>query len=151
MIEGSGSVPLTHGSGRPQKTYESYGIRNNAYRYALCKNVRWGTYSTHLKRSLMSCHLASQGRLLIKILLSTGFLCNTKQPVWDQGSALMGKSLSPVLDLEFSVFGDPEGFIPDPSFSIHSGSVWSGLWIRIHLIRIRIQHFRLNTDPDPGL
>jgi hypothetical protein len=22
--------------------------------------------------------------------------------------------------------------------------------IRIHLIRIRIQHFRLNTDPDPG-
>jgi hypothetical protein len=25
----------------------------------------------------------------------------------------------------------------------------AGLWIRIHLIRIRIQHFRLNTDPDP--
>jgi hypothetical protein len=24
-----------------------------------------------------------------------------------------------------------------------------GLRIRIHLIRIRIQHFRLNTDPDP--
>jgi hypothetical protein len=24
----------------------------------------------------------------------------------------------------------------------------SGLRIRIHLIRIRIQHFRLNTDPD---
>ncbi len=22
--------------------------------------------------------------------------------------------------------------------------------IRIHLISIRIQHFRLNTDPDPG-
>jgi hypothetical protein len=27
----------------------------------------------------------------------------------------------------------------------------SGLRIRIHLIRIRIQHFRLNTDPDPGV
>ncbi len=26
-----------------------------------------------------------------------------------------------------------------------------GLRIRIHLIRIRIQHFRLNTDPDPGV
>jgi hypothetical protein len=26
----------------------------------------------------------------------------------------------------------------------------SRLWIRIHLIRIQIQHFRLNTDPDPG-
>ncbi len=26
-----------------------------------------------------------------------------------------------------------------------------GLRIRIHFIRIRIQHFRLNTDPDPGL
>jgi len=24
-----------------------------------------------------------------------------------------------------------------------------GLRIRIHFIRIRIQHFRLNTDPDP--
>jgi hypothetical protein len=24
-----------------------------------------------------------------------------------------------------------------------------GFWIRIHLIRIRIQHFRLNTVPDP--
>ncbi len=26
-----------------------------------------------------------------------------------------------------------------------------GLRIRIHLIRIRIQHFSLNTDPDPGV
>jgi hypothetical protein len=25
----------------------------------------------------------------------------------------------------------------------------AGLRIRIHFIRIRIQHFRLNTDPDP--
>jgi hypothetical protein len=25
----------------------------------------------------------------------------------------------------------------------------SGLRIRIHFIRIRIQHFRLNTNPDP--
>jgi hypothetical protein len=25
-----------------------------------------------------------------------------------------------------------------------------GLQIRIHLIRIRIKHFKLNTDPDPG-
>ncbi len=25
----------------------------------------------------------------------------------------------------------------------------TGFRIRIHLIRIRIQHFRLNTDPDP--
>jgi hypothetical protein len=25
-----------------------------------------------------------------------------------------------------------------------------GLRIRIHLIRIRIQYFMLNTDPDPG-
>jgi hypothetical protein len=27
----------------------------------------------------------------------------------------------------------------------------SGLQIRIHFIRIRIQHFWLNTNPDPGL
>ncbi len=27
----------------------------------------------------------------------------------------------------------------------------AGLRIRIHFIRIRVQHFRLNTDPDPGL
>jgi hypothetical protein len=27
----------------------------------------------------------------------------------------------------------------------------AGLRIRIHFIRIRIQHFRMNTDPDPGL
>jgi hypothetical protein len=27
----------------------------------------------------------------------------------------------------------------------------AGLRIRIHFIRIRIQHFRLNTNPDPGL
>jgi bromodomain adjacent to zinc finger domain protein 1A len=27
----------------------------------------------------------------------------------------------------------------------------AGLRIRIHIIRIRIQHFWLNTDPDPGL
>jgi hypothetical protein len=26
----------------------------------------------------------------------------------------------------------------------------AGFRIRIHLIRIRIQHFRLNTNPDPG-
>jgi hypothetical protein len=26
----------------------------------------------------------------------------------------------------------------------------AGLRIRIHFIRIRVQHFRLNTDPDPG-
>jgi hypothetical protein len=32
------------------------------------------------------------------------------------GSAPMGKRLIPVSDLEFSVFGDPEGFIPDPRF-----------------------------------
>jgi hypothetical protein len=31
------------------------------------------------------------------------------------------------------------------------GGSWTGLRIRIHFIRIRIQHFRLNTDPDPGL
>jgi hypothetical protein len=27
----------------------------------------------------------------------------------------------------------------------------AGLRIRFHFIRIRIQHFRMNTDPDPGL
>ncbi len=27
--------------------------------------------------------------------------------------------------------------------------LWPGFQIRINLIRIRIQHFRLNTDPDP--
>ncbi len=27
--------------------------------------------------------------------------------------------------------------------------LWTGLRIRIHFIRIRIQHFRLNTDTDP--
>jgi hypothetical protein len=27
--------------------------------------------------------------------------------------------------------------------------IFTGLRIRIHFIRIRIQHFRLNTDPDP--
>jgi hypothetical protein len=29
------------------------------------------------------------------------------------------------------------------------GSFQAGLRIRIHFIRIRIQHFRLNTNPDP--
>ncbi len=28
---------------------------------------------------------------------------------------------------------------------------FSGLRILIHLIRIRIQHFKLNTEPDPGV
>ncbi len=28
--------------------------------------------------------------------------------------------------------------------------LYSGLRIRIHFIRIRIQHFRQNTDPDPN-
>jgi hypothetical protein len=68
----------------------------------------------------MSCHLASQGRLLIKILLSTGFLYNTKTAGMRSeimpGSVAMGNRLIPVSNLEFSVFGDPEGFIPDPSF-----------------------------------
>jgi hypothetical protein len=35
-----------------------------------------------------------------------------------------------------------EHWIPDPK---------PGLRIRIHFIRIRIQHFRLNAHPDPGL
>jgi hypothetical protein len=29
------------------------------------------------------------------------------------------------------------------------GNKKAEFWIRIHLTRIRIQHFRLNTDPDP--
>jgi hypothetical protein len=29
------------------------------------------------------------------------------------------------------------------------GEFLAGLRIRIHFIRIRIQHFRMNTDPDP--
>jgi hypothetical protein len=32
-----------------------------------------------------------------------------------------------------------------------SPGFWQGCGFRIHLIRIRIQHFRLNTDPDPGV
>jgi hypothetical protein len=31
------------------------------------------------------------------------------------------------------------------------GVLFPGVRIRIHFIRIRIQHFRLNTDPDLGL
>jgi hypothetical protein len=27
--------------------------------------------------------------------------------------------------------------------------LWTGLRIRIHFIRIRVQHFRMNTSPDP--
>jgi hypothetical protein len=41
-------------------------------------------------------------------------------------------------------------FTPPQSFAVFKDRQ-AGLWIRIHLIRIRIQHFRLNTDPDPGL
>ncbi len=37
-----------------------------------------------------------------------------------------------------------------PRGRLPSSNPWTkaGLRIRIHLIRIRIQHFRLNTDPD---
>jgi hypothetical protein len=41
-------------------------------------------------------------------------------------------------------------FTPPQSFAVFKDRQ-AGLWIRIHFIRIRIQHFRLNTDPDPGL
>jgi hypothetical protein len=32
---------------------------------------------------------------------------------------------------------------------LNCSNLQSGLRIRIHFIRIRIQHFRLNTNPDP--
>ncbi len=35
--------------------------------------------------------------------------------------------------------------------AVQNGFFEAGLRIRIHFIRIRIQHFRLNTDPDPWL
>jgi hypothetical protein len=44
----------------------------------------------------------------------------------------------------------PVMFTPPQSFAVFKGRQ-AGLRIRIHFIRIRIQHFRLNTDPDPGL
>ncbi len=40
---------------------------------------------------------------------------------------------------------------PGKLFRIHNIVFKTRLRIRIHFIRIRIQHFRLNTDPDPGL
>ncbi len=41
--------------------------------------------------------------------------------------------------------------ITDPTVQLHTGTkhLQAGLRIRIHLIQIRIQYFRLNTDPDP--
>jgi hypothetical protein len=41
---------------------------------------------------------------------------------------------------------------PDPQYCLLVLGFLAGFRIRIHLIRIRIQHFRLNTypDPDPG-
>jgi hypothetical protein len=41
-------------------------------------------------------------------------------------------------------------FTPPQSFAVFKDRQ-AGLRIRIHFIRIRIKHFRLNTDPDPGL
>jgi hypothetical protein len=45
--------------------------------------------------------------------------------------------------------------VPDPGCMAKLGARTKGfcpvIRIRIHLIRIRIQHFRLNTDPDPDL
>ncbi len=38
----------------------------------------------------------------------------------------------------------------DSSTGIGEQQLETGFWIRIHWFRIRIQHFRLNTDPDPG-
>jgi hypothetical protein len=40
-----------------------------------------------------------------------------------------------------------------PVFQIRIAFISAGFRIRIHFIwvRIRIQHFRLNTDPDPDL
>ncbi len=41
--------------------------------------------------------------------------------------------------------------ITDPTVQLHTGTKYlqAGLRIRIYLIQIRIQYFRLNTDPDP--
>ncbi len=51
-----------------------------------------------------------------------------------------------VCDMCAGVFGS------EKALSLHlSAHKQAGLRIRIHFIRIRIQHFRLNTDPDPEL
>ncbi len=51
-----------------------------------------------------------------------------------------------VCDMCAGVFGS------EKALSLHlSAHKQAGLRIRIHFNRIRIQHFRLNTDPDPGL
>jgi hypothetical protein len=47
-----------------------------------------------------------------------------------------------------------QGYVPMTYFTFFRGTMGvrglnPGLRIRIHFIRIRIQHFRLNTDPDP--
>jgi hypothetical protein len=58
-------------------------------------------------------------------------------------------------DITTSVFGNFSGVIP-AAFGDFNGDkltdmfvLKAGLRIRIHFIRNRIQHFRLNTDPDP--
>jgi hypothetical protein len=38
-----------------------------------------------------------------------------------------------------------------PAIWKQSTHILSGLRIRIHFIRILIQQFRMNTNPDPGL
>jgi hypothetical protein len=46
----------------------------------------------------------------------------------------------------------PPGFLAPIDYSKFPALSWAGFRIRIDLmrIRIRIQHFFLNTDPDPG-
>ncbi len=57
---------------------------------------------------------------------------------------------------EFSVPGKSiknfnSGFRQAEIAHVYKAAIVAGLRIHIHFIRIRIQHFRLNTDPDPDL
>ena len=121
MTEGTESESLTNESGRP-KNFRTLPIGT----YLNTSDVIL-QYRTHLKRSLMSCHLASQGRLLIKILLSTGFLCNTKQPneIRDAWCRIRtnGQTVNPGIRSWIQCFWGSRRIYFGPKVSIHSGSV----------------------------
>jgi len=60
---------------------------------------------------------------------------------------------SPATTLNHSISSSSGSGGGEEAVALHEfrAAFQAGLRIRIHFIRIRIQHFRLNTDPDPGL
>ncbi len=113
MIEGSGSVPLTYGSGIPQKLTKmptATGVQKRQMGYI--------QYAPEKVLDVLPLGLPGQvadKNPVVHWLPLQHKIAGMRSEIMP-GSVAMGNRLIPVSNLEFSVFGDPEGFIPDPSF-----------------------------------